>query len=253
MIKTIWSYWDGSPIKLVHECHQSWKKHLPDWEVRLLTPETLPFYWEPPQFLSSLPVNIQSDLIRLALLYIYGGVWLDATVMLRQNLDWLLKHIDDRQIEHFTGYRLIGKQYMESWLIAVPDTNDLLVGKWYETLYKALEKYPNIDHPSQKIPYTKDPNYYLLYHIFGNLIQEDQRFRNESSKLLLSTIEMFTGTHRLQKYTNSSRNIYNNIYVILVAIFFIGLLFVALLISYRFFSKPKPLKYRKTIATDKFY
>ena len=33
----------------------------------------------------------QSDVIRLNLVYNYGGVWMDASIILHENLDWIIK------------------------------------------------------------------------------------------------------------------------------------------------------------------
>lgn len=89
--KIIWQYWgqglDDLP-PMVKLCFNSIDKNKGDYQVIRLTDETLTQYLEPPDFIARKRLNPEfkhvffSDLLRLALLSAYGGIWADATILL---------------------------------------------------------------------------------------------------------------------------------------------------------------------------
>ena len=86
LIKIIWSYWDGPDNDLNKCCLKSWKKFLPEWDIRLLDRDSVEIYIiKKPSTYSNLTITAKSDLIRLNLLYNYGGIWLDTSILLHQN------------------------------------------------------------------------------------------------------------------------------------------------------------------------
>lgn len=86
----VWSYWDGDPSPTVEACHASWMRHLPKdrFVIHLLTSSTVSEYVQQdhPCFASEMKA-LRSDYIRLSLLYVHGGVWLDASVLLLKGLE----------------------------------------------------------------------------------------------------------------------------------------------------------------------
>ena len=93
--KIIWQYWhqgaENAP-QLVKECLASVKRFNPEYEVKLLTFETAGEYVELPQKYYDLvrqkkiKIAFFSDMLRLNLLRKYGGVWVDATILLTSPL-----------------------------------------------------------------------------------------------------------------------------------------------------------------------
>lgn len=91
--KVIWQYWgqglenDGLP-DVVKMCFNSVDKYKGAHKVIRLNDETLTQYLDIPEFVWEKMKNpafervFFSDLLRLALLKAYGGVWLDATILL---------------------------------------------------------------------------------------------------------------------------------------------------------------------------
>lgn len=87
--KIVWQYWaqgfENVPT-VVRECLESVEKWRGDYEIIRLTDETVFDYVDIPETAAShcrqAGLAQYSDLLRLALLSAYGGVWLDATVML---------------------------------------------------------------------------------------------------------------------------------------------------------------------------
>jgi len=90
--KIIWQYWhqgisENTP-KIVLSCFNSVKKHRGEYEIIILTEKTLNDYVEFPGFIwdklgkNGFKLPKLANLIRLYLLYAYGGVWIDATIYL---------------------------------------------------------------------------------------------------------------------------------------------------------------------------
>ena len=91
--KIIWQYWgqgidiDNMP-EIIRICFESVDRNKGDYQVIRLTDATIFDYLDLPDFVWEKRNNPQftrtffSDLLRLALLSVYGGVWLDATVLL---------------------------------------------------------------------------------------------------------------------------------------------------------------------------
>lgn len=89
--KIIWQYWaqgfeDELP-EVVQVCLDSVDKYKGDYEVIRLSDNNIADYIDLPAYVwekreHGFSVTVFSDVLRLALLYCYGGVWLDATVLL---------------------------------------------------------------------------------------------------------------------------------------------------------------------------
>lgn len=91
--KVIWQYWgqgidEKSLPEVVRTCFASVDKYKREYEVIRLCDDTVKDYIDLPAFVWEKRKNQQlnrtffSDLLRLALLNTYGGVWLDATILL---------------------------------------------------------------------------------------------------------------------------------------------------------------------------
>lgn len=97
--KVIWQYWgqgvnNGANIpEVVRICFDSVDKYKEDYEVVRLSDETIseyidlpPFVYEKLKYNDAFTRTFFSDLLRVALLTTYGGVWLDATILLTDRL-----------------------------------------------------------------------------------------------------------------------------------------------------------------------
>ncbi len=93
----IWQYWgqgaeNDSLPEVVNLCFKSVDKYCEDFLVIRLNDENISEYLEFPSYLmeklqnGSLSRTFFSDILRLALLFHYGGVWLDATILLTDSL-----------------------------------------------------------------------------------------------------------------------------------------------------------------------
>jgi len=87
--KIIWQYWatgfeDVPPV--VRECLQSVEQYASDYQIVRLTDDTIDAYLDIPAFLQEKRAAMSAahfaDVLRLMLLRTYGGIWMDATILL---------------------------------------------------------------------------------------------------------------------------------------------------------------------------
>jgi len=156
--KIIWTYWENihqenpnytkqaQMHSLLGLCELSWRRLNPGWTVRVLNQDT---FWnyisreDLPQGFDSLKIQHRSDAIRLALLVKYGGVWLDATVLLLRPLSMFIQEADPSSRFFYVNRGLQGlptvdptkyseKRYtadfhVENWFFAVPPKDPLMI------------------------------------------------------------------------------------------------------------------------------
>ncbi|OTG83213.1 hypothetical protein B9T31_14075 [Acinetobacter sp. ANC 4558] len=140
--KNIWLYWDGEIPELVSRCIQVIKDKNPAFKVTVLNAENLE------QFCDTQYCNIQgialqhkTDLVRLNLLYKFGGIWLDASTILNRDLNWIEALMHEYQAELFSYYRknnttVLEYPVIENWLLASVKGN-IFIKQWLDELLKA--------------------------------------------------------------------------------------------------------------------
>lgn len=155
----IWVCWlqgeDQAP-PLVRKCLASVRKYSGGREVILLTEENIPRYVTFPEYILKkrarhvISNTHFSDLLRVALLARYGGIWMDATVLLTDFLPDVILHAP---LFCFQTSRLSpAPSRISSWLIAARPGN--------ETVVRTLELLEE---------YWKRENFlchYYLFHLF---------------------------------------------------------------------------------------
>ncbi|WP_312843621.1 glycosyltransferase family 32 protein [Diaphorobacter nitroreducens] len=127
MPRILWSYWQGgTPPLLVQRCFDHWRRLHPHFEIRILDDRgVLQYLPAIPAALDGASAAKRADWIRLELLRRHGGIWLDASTILTQPLDWVLQE-QARTGADFVGYYL--QQYtsvpdrpvVENWFMAAP-------------------------------------------------------------------------------------------------------------------------------------
>jgi len=150
--RIIWFCWfqglEQAP-ELVRECHASWVRHNPGWEVHVLdernvgdfVDESCGWKWV------HIPVQKRANLLRLVLLEAHGGVWADATCYCARPLeDWIFDCMD-------TGFFCFQnggpRRVMASWFLAALPGNELVrsfralhTAYWRENRFRDPEKWP---------------------------------------------------------------------------------------------------------------
>lgn len=143
--KIIWAYWHDleNMSPLIKAIINSWKKTQCDFIINVLDKNNLKDYLPELNISNYKDLHIAnfSDIIRLNLLLKFGGVYLDCSVILQQNL---LKYYQITVENHldllcFEGFGHMNKYLpiTESWfLIAKP--NNIFVRNWLSVLDKAF-------------------------------------------------------------------------------------------------------------------
>lgn len=131
--RIIWWCWlqgiDSAP-ELVQTCLESVRRHMPGYELRIITLENYTQYVEIPDYIlekykrGSMSANHFANVLRLELLVRYGGLWIDATVLCtgREMLDVLSK--SDLFVYYI--FEDLDLACAANWFISAKPDNDIL-------------------------------------------------------------------------------------------------------------------------------
>lgn len=174
MRKIIWCCWfqgeDEAP-EIVRRCIASWRRHNPDWDLRCLDRHTIPHYVDIARFVDlkrqKVPPPALSDILRLALLHEFGGVWVDATTLCMQPLnEWL----PDRMGQGFFLFEKPGPDRpVSSWFIAAKSGNPILE----EWLARSVRYWQDRE--------TYDA-YFWVHRQFGEMVEQNPLIREMVEK-----------------------------------------------------------------------
>ena len=192
--KKIWSYWHDSKNKpfLVDLSFKSWKHFHPTFEIYILDEHSLNIYFDKKEIEYIKKAKTQqrkSDMIRIFLLEKYGGIWIDASILLFQSLEkWM----------PFDSYDFIGFEFeswtldprfpvIESWFLASPPENDLMK-RWKTEMMdiinkgddKYLEKLKKNKIHLQKI---RSPKYLIIHCALQFVLQMNQSQKYQIYKM----------------------------------------------------------------------
>ncbi|RYF27057.1 MAG: mannosyltransferase [Comamonadaceae bacterium] len=125
--RVVWTYWNSDTLPLlIARCIDNWRRMNPGFQVRVLNDaqvrELIP---DAPAVLAQVAPAKRADWIRLALLHRFGGIWIDASTVLTQSLDWV---IDVQQqarsdlVAYYLGRFTTDPAFpvVESWFMAAP-------------------------------------------------------------------------------------------------------------------------------------
>jgi hypothetical protein len=99
--KIIWQLWlqgiNEKTPPVVHACFDSIDRYMPDYKIVRLSQNNIGDYLDLPDFVfqkinKGFEIAHFSDLLRICLLYVYGGIWMDAKLLLTSPID---KHLLD--------------------------------------------------------------------------------------------------------------------------------------------------------------
>ena len=151
--KIIWSYWDNPETipRTVKFCMESWKRHNPNYEIRMLNKESYKEYVTiPDKYLNhpnynDIPAHF-ADLVRIFILEKHGGIWTDSSILMLQPLDeWLFEGAKaDTEFYGFYIKRLTGTTpAIENWFFAAPPKSTFMKA-WLDE-YMHVADYGSID------------------------------------------------------------------------------------------------------------
>lgn len=158
--RIIWTAWlqgEASLPPLARRCIDSWRTMNPGWDVRVLDAVTAkPFLQHvdvPPHRLAVLPIQKQSNILRMRLLTEQGGVWADATTLCLKPLDaWLPGCMD----AGFFCFRDPGPdRLVANWFLA-SDQGNRLATLWRDA-HEAFWRDRDYMHHGSEGPYAGLP------------------------------------------------------------------------------------------------
>jgi mannosyltransferase OCH1-like enzyme len=226
--KIIWTYWIQGIDRLPEFnklCIESWREKNPNYIIHIIDDNTIHNYLDknelPLYFNFIQPLQNRSDIVRLALLNKYGGVWMDSSIICLRPLDeWVIN-------PRLTGFAIpqnskIGSlDVFDSWFIAC-SKDSYLIKKWnleYQKIWSNRMNNQKIyEHPYlTKIPTNLPDLEYLNIHLtFAACLKHDQRFKEEYDKaLVINGYEdgfyhfMVNGWYDCDKFVKKNDNIIN--------------------------------------------
>lgn len=196
--KKIWAYWDDEDIKnkTVLLCIQSWKKYNPDYEVVVLNPKTVKYYLD--LDIENMKMNDgptrESDIIRINILQKYGGVWVDASILMTAPLDFTSEEYE------YYGYKIAkfeskeGIPVLENWFFATIPAGKFITA-WRDEFMKA-NNFSTVEEAleslkKQGVKYDKisGPVYLFMHICAQKVLQKDMSPDEIKKTFFLRTAE----------------------------------------------------------------
>ncbi len=158
--------WAAAPA-IVQASLKTWQMHNPGWTIRALERAVLDDLLRDDELFSIVArKNIEpealADVVRIALLRRYGGIWADSTVYCLRPLDtWL----DENMRSGFFAFaRLAPERVISSWFLAAKPGN-YIVEAWYRRCLLYWRKR------------EQRHTYFWFHALFDEAVKTDRRFR----------------------------------------------------------------------------
>jgi hypothetical protein len=188
---TIWLFWDNPAMPIfVKKCIERIRAMNPEFKVIVLNFESLKNYLPDLTFeADDIPVANKTDVIRLELLYRYGGVWIDATVILFENLKWFIPHIEKQLYDCIAFARYASTTnpshpVVESWFLC-SHAGSPFIKRWLDCLKpvcklgsKAYYEYLKSRDDYHEIVQNIDRPEYLLVYLACQIAMKQQKDYN---------------------------------------------------------------------------
>ncbi len=162
----IWQYWaqgiDAAP-EIIRICIQSVSKYNGNKTHIVLSDRDVFNYIELPEHISNkwelINPTKRSNILRLALIAKYGGIWLDATC-------FLSTEIPDQYFKanFFAFSNSSQDRLLRTWFLAAKKNNPIII-LWLRMHYKFYQYY------------TKPPCYFFFHYMFENLVTMEESIR----------------------------------------------------------------------------
>lgn len=189
MIKTIFIYWAqqfiNAPI-IVQKCLYTWKLHNPDWNIIELDNTNLHEYINIEDEIPDIknknitPTSL-SDIIRIFLLYKYGGCWCDATLFCMKPLNiWLENYITNG----FFAFYQNKDRPISSWFL-YSEKDNYIITKWKKSVIEYIHNISQLgsQNPIPSLQIWKNnkynyQHYFWFHYLFVDLLINDYKFKN---------------------------------------------------------------------------
>lgn len=171
----IWVCWFQGKEKMpdiVKLCYRNICKYANNRKVILLTKDNISSYLEIPNEIyekvekGNIGYANFSDLIRVSLLYLYGGTWIDATVFIKSPIDNRISNriFDSIKIHPLTEEHISGYRWTTFYLFSYPKS-------------EAMKCFRDVMLAYWKDGYKKILDYLLIDYVFNMLYIKNNQFR----------------------------------------------------------------------------
>jgi hypothetical protein len=173
-----WSYWhdpDNVP-NVVNECFISWRRNYPTYSIIIVNSNTISKFISrdelPRKFDQIKAHQLRSDFIRLALLKKYGGIWMDASILIIKPIEpiWLDHKYDLALFNQPLLQTIKDKTVAENWFISAPK-NSKIIELWSDEFthgvddFNTLEEYyDNLEKEGVDLQNVRTEGTYLSMH-----------------------------------------------------------------------------------------
>lgn len=202
--RIVWMLWfDGwdCATELHHRCLESWQLFNPDWEVRSICRADLPKLLG--QFQSSyqkmtlamnalekfggfwIPPAAESDLLRLLLLTLHGGVWADSTMLCRRPLDEWLPTAAASGFFAFAPEKPADNLPVMSSFLASSSSHPVLCS-WLKAV---------VQHWSTPSQSRKDLGFFWVHQLFGQVVSEGTHYFSAEAQAAWAAVPARTGEY----------------------------------------------------------
>jgi hypothetical protein len=135
----------------------------PGWDITALDSDSVRKYVELENLLSGKNIGHAafSDVLRLHVLYKYGGVWVDATTVCAKSLDHWLPPL--MQSGFFAFSRPRPDRLVATWFLA-SEAKGTIIGRWLDLVQRYWREVDRVDH------------YFWCHYLFAYGCQHDPTF-----------------------------------------------------------------------------
>ena len=189
----IWIYWHDPqlPVKIAKIIENNQRILQDEYVFHILHSQNLGYYLDTntfPRNYVDLIVQHQSDYIRLRLLEKYGGIWMDASIVVntKDDFDTLFNETKNTKADllAFTHFkkedRMKYHQHIDNWLLIAPK-NNRLVKEWLNEFTKAIDVGFNdyFSYATKKVYIDSDfikNGTYLTQHVCLQVILQENHY-----------------------------------------------------------------------------
>lgn len=171
--RNIFVYWDkgfDNAPDIVKKCYQRLQNHIPEgWRLVALTDKNVSDYIKMPAFVEEMIGGGQmyrahySDILRTALLYFYGGIWIDSTCFITKDLPSEILNDDFFMFSTQNSILPYHPSVFENWFIR-SDKSNYVLGRMLENVLYYFK-------------YSSNPKsiYFVYFYILAALFKNDAK------------------------------------------------------------------------------
>ncbi len=206
-IFVLWWQGEKNAPEIVKSCINSIKRNAGKHKVIIITEKNYNKYVDMPDYIiekvnnGKMTITHLSDILRVSLLYKYGGIWMDATLYLTNNLDESMKNYSFYTIHHnlYSDFHVCKGLWMDSFLAS--GKNNQLMKFMQEIFYEYWKNHEVLIC------------YFLIDCLFATAYENINLFQNEIDKIPANNVDVFELEKKLsqpysEKFFEKNKNTY---------------------------------------------